>query len=723
MIKKFLIALLPSVLFVCSSMASVPGYSKLSEINLDNTVGQALSNQQLTVVFSSTNFTFSVCRTDGYDVRFTDSDMTTLLSYKRVAWDKSAQTGTFAVKVPTVGAGTTNKKIYCYYGKSSATDVSTQDALQKYPVSSETLAILHFDEGTGTPADSTGNRTPAAPNSLTWAGSDPFGFSSGSAGIFNGTDQAVIVSGLLDTMPSSGTIMGYWYPTTLYDGARVMTKWFTNGSSEETGIDMWYDNASGKFKVFIGFAASSYDPFTLSVGPTVNNWYHVAITWQPTPNVDGEATGLPTPVSSPTPNTRYDILINGVRVASVYKNLLSGSTKYPFCISGYYASLGSVQAPTAARVKEWVFLNRFAPASEVANAMNWTKNMTMQHESERWRVNGRNALLSPSGSGWDADLILEPSVIDVGQSYWLMAYTGLNGPDPSIGIAHVDTTTFVVTPATGNPKIGQGAGGVSGPANGSCIVRDLNGDIYDFFQNGYGNSTKIQRIKSTDGGSTFSGAADVISSGDQGWLVGASNPSIVYDTANSRWVMILSNFQISGGFTSQCGIATATTLSGTWSLATANPMTTMQYGTGSYDGRTLAKDSTGTWHVWGQAGVANSSLDDLVLTENFHWSSPSVTANTWTKSETDYFYPALPIAGEVVTGHIINQLADPIIIAEPNRVVQFYDLDTNSGGNGVAARIDYVTFSHSLDYLIAPCPIITMLDMAIRRGTGNFLVF
>jgi hypothetical protein len=71
---------------------------------------------------------FHEARSDGYDIRFTQSDGETLLKYERIYWtggNGSAATAHFRVKVPTIlsSGGAT---IYIYYGKPDASDGEDQ---------------------------------------------------------------------------------------------------------------------------------------------------------------------------------------------------------------------------------------------------------------------------------------------------------------------------------------------------------------------------------------------------------------------------------------------------------------------------------------------------------------------------------------------------------------------------------------------------------------------
>ncbi|GAG26647.1 unnamed protein product, partial [marine sediment metagenome] len=75
-------------------------------------------------VYINADADFHEALATGYDIRFTQSDGTTLLKYERENWtggDGGAGTGHFWVKVPSILASG-GATIYCYYGKADAED-------------------------------------------------------------------------------------------------------------------------------------------------------------------------------------------------------------------------------------------------------------------------------------------------------------------------------------------------------------------------------------------------------------------------------------------------------------------------------------------------------------------------------------------------------------------------------------------------------------------------
>jgi hypothetical protein len=95
---------------------------------------------------------------NGYDIRFTNSDGTTLLPYERESWsggDGNPVVADFWVKVPRIyylPTGDQNK-IYIYYGKSDATD--GQDVVNVW--SNNYVSVYHMATGISTENDSTSN--------------------------------------------------------------------------------------------------------------------------------------------------------------------------------------------------------------------------------------------------------------------------------------------------------------------------------------------------------------------------------------------------------------------------------------------------------------------------------------------------------------------------------------------------------------------------------------
>ncbi len=88
-------------------------------ITIDNTGSSySLTDYQIKVTLTTSNFDYSKAKSDGSDIRFTDSDGVTILDYWIEKWNTSG-TSILWVKVPNIPASST-KTIYMYYGNPTA---------------------------------------------------------------------------------------------------------------------------------------------------------------------------------------------------------------------------------------------------------------------------------------------------------------------------------------------------------------------------------------------------------------------------------------------------------------------------------------------------------------------------------------------------------------------------------------------------------------------------
>ena len=146
----------------------VYSFANRKAVAIDNTSGGALTNYQVNVALTSSNFDFSKTQSNGNDIRFYDSNSTTALSYWTESWDSNAQTASIWVKVPSVSAATT-KTIYMYYGSVDAPAASSPSNTFAKDISN-VVGAWTMDEGTGTTiADSSGNNEAGTlANGPTW---------------------------------------------------------------------------------------------------------------------------------------------------------------------------------------------------------------------------------------------------------------------------------------------------------------------------------------------------------------------------------------------------------------------------------------------------------------------------------------------------------------------------------------------------------------------------
>jgi hypothetical protein len=103
-------------------MAWLTGWAYRKKITIDETkIDSDLTDFPVLVKLTSSNFNFSKARSDGYDIRFTSSDGSTILKYERERHDATNQVAEYWVKIPSV-SGSSDTDFYIYYGKSDASD-------------------------------------------------------------------------------------------------------------------------------------------------------------------------------------------------------------------------------------------------------------------------------------------------------------------------------------------------------------------------------------------------------------------------------------------------------------------------------------------------------------------------------------------------------------------------------------------------------------------------
>ncbi len=106
-------------------MAWLSGWKYRETLTINATdVDSDVTDFHYLVYLDSSNFNFGEAQSNGYDIRFTSSDGTTLLNYIREKHDATNQVAIYHVKIPLVSSSS-DTIIYMYYGNSAASDGST----------------------------------------------------------------------------------------------------------------------------------------------------------------------------------------------------------------------------------------------------------------------------------------------------------------------------------------------------------------------------------------------------------------------------------------------------------------------------------------------------------------------------------------------------------------------------------------------------------------------
>ena len=245
------------------------------KITIDSTkVDADLTDFPVLVKLTSTNFDFSKARSDGFDIRFTSSDGTTLLKYEREKHDSVANQAEYWVKIPSISSST-DTDFYIYYGKSDAVDGADPTAVWD----ANFKGVWHLkDETTSSIVDSTTN----ANNGTKKAANEPVEADGkiGKAQSFDGSNDYVNCGNFgneyfagstalfalegwanINTLPATG--LNYAFITKHY--------WSAGKRQFYSGID-----ENGRFFLAVSVPdASVYFSVAITTGISTGQWHHL----------------------------------------------------------------------------------------------------------------------------------------------------------------------------------------------------------------------------------------------------------------------------------------------------------------------------------------------------------------------------------------------------------------------------------------------------------------
>jgi hypothetical protein len=275
-------------------MGWLAGWAIRFAITIDNAEGAAAAAAQVRVTLGSPNFSFAQARSDGADLRFTDSDGTTLLNHWAQSYSSADNLAVCWVKTALPAAG--SKTIYLYCGRSDASDVSSyDDTMVGIPSDDDGLiALYRFADGSGdTIADATGNGHFATlSGSPTWLEEEvgnfgksipPQLFAAGRGMTFANGQYAQCYPA--SHQPDSGTVM-FWLRINNVAA-------YTNAFNP---IYEWRSDDNNNQSIYVAVGADNKPLLTLntqnagtnlyaqSFGGEINLWnnsdiHHVAVTW------------------------------------------------------------------------------------------------------------------------------------------------------------------------------------------------------------------------------------------------------------------------------------------------------------------------------------------------------------------------------------------------------------------------------------------------------------
>ena len=255
-----------------------PDWEYRKVITVDNTSSaDALTDYQVLVTLNADNFDYTKANANGSDLRFTDSDKLTEISYWIKEWNTEGDSKIW-VKVPSIPAEST-ATIYLYYGNASATTSlsSFDDTMQKLEADADTAGLWHFDEGEGTTlGDSSINANDGVLNNFAADGIDWVADSaseydgSGGALNFDGVDNYIEVldSPSLNFVDEDFSIEAWIYSN--YRNGTVIAKYIT-GRGYVLDINDWQTN--------LGLETSDGEDFLDSYSNLIQSgqWQHIAV--------------------------------------------------------------------------------------------------------------------------------------------------------------------------------------------------------------------------------------------------------------------------------------------------------------------------------------------------------------------------------------------------------------------------------------------------------------
>jgi hypothetical protein len=263
------------------------GYTHRKKITIDQTkVDADLTDFPVRVNLNADGDIGALCRSDGYDIRFTSSDGTTLLKYERENFSvaSSQATGDFWVKVPSV-FGSTDTVIYIYYGKSDASDGADPENVWD----SNFKMVQHLkDNTTSQVLDSTSNN-----NDGTKKGANEPIQATGKiykAQDFDGTDDYIDCgTGASLNITGAITLEMWLYPHSLGTWQQILGKG-QSGAPAYVNYDFWATTGS---RVRFSWGGDGTNGDYLDSGTiTANEWVFVAAVIDGSNNVKTYLNGL-----------------------------------------------------------------------------------------------------------------------------------------------------------------------------------------------------------------------------------------------------------------------------------------------------------------------------------------------------------------------------------------------------------------------------------------------
>jgi hypothetical protein len=532
----------------------------------------------------------------------------------------------------------------------------------------DTLGLYHFFEGSGTvAADKSSSQLPAELNGTTWTTSDVQGYSI----VLDGTDDTtVLIPGLLDTFPQSGTISIKFKPTENITGyRRLFTKYYAGTNF----IDCYINTGDGKLR-FVVARAGTVETIETAAKAWLNGVdYDVLIRW----------------------NTFYaDIFINGVYEAY-------GTMRFPVTTSPQPFSIGSLyngQNVLPAIVDQFFVLSKEVSTDEVT-AIKHYKTLIPRLQWDKLYPQGSTLIGFGNIWGYPYGLAENGVVVESDGSVKIFCSCIISDTTNRVGVIYAP---HIEGPYSAPILVaGRGYGGAPSDRQASSNgVIKFGGTYYLYCLNGYGfpgEDRSIYLYTSSDG-VNFSDGGAMFTKDDYPGNVGMGNTSICPVKYGGKWVAIIDAFTENSIW--EMHRAEADNLTGPWT--TTHRLTSCQIKVDCMYGSPSIKYVNGKYCLWyhstGNKPIESSNLP-CVLT----YAESTDTINWVVKESPIRNINNQPYDGYPGTNIVEQSPVDPEVVDYMGTAYLVHGMTSNTSpipGRSTSNSLWYMKTNGSLENLI-----------------------
>ncbi len=297
------------------------GYTTRKKITIDKSkIDSDLTDFPVLVKLTSSNFDFSKANSDGYDIRFTSADGTTLLKYERERHDSDNEVAEYWVKIPSISSSE-DTIFYIYYRTEDTDDGADPTNVWD----SNFKGVWHMkDLTTSTIEDSTSNNNDGTKK----AANEPIEIDGkiAKAQDFDGTNDAITVADSDSLTPVGSYTLSLWVNVDAYNGNYTLWvgKWVETGNMREYAIGE--GGTSSNRIVFYHAAAGSGSvmEYVDYERPATGEWHHITGVFNSGSNIKLYLDGAE--VSSK--NTAVSAVVNGTAPFKFASSEFGGRTNY-----------------------------------------------------------------------------------------------------------------------------------------------------------------------------------------------------------------------------------------------------------------------------------------------------------------------------------------------------------------------------------------------------------